>query len=250
MSVWRLSPASFEFALQSLTKPWLSFDHFPACALSSACTLPSHIAIVSRLSCLSLHVFPLPCFISISPSWTFLLPRLSFPPLPFLWTYPLWCLRSRERERHIRLKIKSAGCCVSTWIPTHLVIAVSEPSDNSLNCLPSNLWWDWGGDGSLKKKRKEKQREMTKGVRKARGGGAQKDVVAKHWKEELLVHCASKCRWTQRVNYVLWKVRICVMRCRAGVISPHTLRKEARDGPAISAALINIGDLHAVRVLR
>lgn len=27
--VWRLSPVSSEFTLQSLTKPWLGFDHFP-----------------------------------------------------------------------------------------------------------------------------------------------------------------------------------------------------------------------------
>lgn len=57
-----------------------------------------------------------------------------FPPLSKHILHAEW-----EGKRDISLEIKSAGRRVSTWIPAHLVIAVSEPSNNSLNCLPSNL---------------------------------------------------------------------------------------------------------------
>lgn len=122
---------------------WALITSLPV--LPSACTLPSRVSIVS------LSMFP--------PSSPMLYLDQPFPNLFASSLFsPFPCSLNLERERHIRRKIKSAGCCVSTWIPTHLVIAVSEPADNSLNCLPSNLWWDWGGDGKEKKKKKSKER--------------------------------------------------------------------------------------------
>lgn len=144
----RLSAASFEFALQSLTKPLLAFDHFPLLTLSLHLPPdPTFLPLSPSTSCL-LSLSPSPGFISMSPPRTLFASSLFF--VSPLWTY-LHCGWERERERDIRLGIKSSGRCVSTWIPAHLVIAVSEPSDNSLNCLPSNLWRDWGGNESLKK---------------------------------------------------------------------------------------------------
>lgn len=160
--VWRLSPASFEFAPQSLTESSLGFDHFltspphPCChppflwffSLSSSWThIP--LSLSPSTSCLLFVSHPP---LHLDQAFLSLLASSLLFPAPF-WTYSPWWMRERERKRgrSICLEIKSAGRHVSTWIPTHLVIAVSELSDNSFNCLPSNLWQDWGGDGSLSK---------------------------------------------------------------------------------------------------
>lgn len=174
--LWSLSPASLEFAPKPLTKPWLGFDHFssPHPALCHPLLLPffTRIFLLSPHSSLCLHhhasfLFLPPCVITVF--------SLFFVPL----TLP------HMRERQICLGIKSA----ERWIPTHLVIAVSKPSDNSLNCLPSNLLRDWGGDGNLSEKKKKREMIMgvEKAVREVKNQG-QKDMLAKDWKERVWVH--------------------------------------------------------------
>lgn len=138
--LWRLSPASLEFALQSLAQPWLVFDCLDAIFQSLSISTPCFLSLS-----------PSPSVLSLQTLFFFLPLHFSLPPLELIHR------RAWERGRDLSKKIKSAGCCVSTWIPTHLVIAVSKPSDNSLNCLPSNLRWDWGEAMGVGAKRDDKE---------------------------------------------------------------------------------------------
>lgn len=157
-----------------LTKPWLVFDHF-----SLPCSLPYSLSpIFTRISLSSLNSSCLPfCLLVTLPPFSSCFPALWL--YSHLSLYPSLC---HAWAREICLGIKSAA----QWIPAHLVIAVSKPSDNSLNCLPSNLLQDWGGDGNLSVKKKKKKKAMILGVervvREVKNEG-QKHMLAKQWKE-------------------------------------------------------------------
>lgn len=156
LSIQSLSLSSLEFAPKPLTKPWLGFDHFPLLTLLSAMIPHSSLCL------------------EIRPA-SFLLFYLREPFLNPLCILTFLCTPSSATDKRERDPSRNQKRRVSTGIPTHLVIAVSKPSDNSLNCHLSH--YEIGEAMGIWKSNKKKAKRNENGSREGRHQ-AQTDVVA------------------------------------------------------------------------